>query len=76
MKRRSPAALAPYRADSERIATELVASLPQGVWVEVVREIGAAFGVRAQSVWLGGAPEPEGRLLNRMEDNHAATRPG
>ena len=72
----SPAALTPYQADFERIATELVASLPRGVSVEAVREVGAAFAVRAQSAWLGWAPELEGRLLDWIEDHHAATRSG
>ena len=72
----SPAALAPYQADFERIAAELVTSLPRGASVEAVREVGAAFAVRAQSAWLGLAPEMEGRLLDWIEDNHAATRSG
>lgn len=72
----SPAALAPYLADFERIATELVASLPRGASVEAVWEVGAAFAVRAQSAWLGWDPELEGRLLDWIEDNHAATRSG
>lgn len=72
----SPAALAPYQADFERIAIELVTTLPRGASVEAVREVGAAFAVRAQSAWLGWAPELEGRLLDWIEDNHAATRSG
>lgn len=72
----SPAALAPYQADFERIAIELVTTLPRGASMEAVREVGAAFAVRAQSAWLGWAPELEGRLLDWIEDNHAATRSG
>jgi cytochrome P450 len=72
----SPAALAPYQADFERIAAELVTSLPRGDSVEAVREVGAAFAVRVQSAWLGWAPEMEGRLLDWIADNHAATRSG
>ena len=72
----APAALAPYQADFDRIAAGLVRSLPRGMSVEAVREIGAAFAVRAQSVWLGWPPELEGRLLAWIEDNHAATRTG
>lgn len=66
----------PYQADFERIGTELVASLPRGASVEAVREVGAAFAVRAQSAWLGWAPELQGRLLAWIEDNHARTRSG
>ena len=72
----SPAALSPYQADFERIAADLVASLPLGASVEAVREPGAAFAVRAQSAWLGWAPELEGRLLEWIGENHAATRSG
>lgn len=69
-------ALAPYRTEFERIADELVASLPRGVSVEAVHQVGAIFAVRAQSVWLGWPPELEGRLLAWIEDNHAASRSG
>ena len=72
----APAALAPYRAEFERIAAGLVRSLPRGASVEAVGEIGAAFAVRAQSAWLGWPAELEGRLLAWIEDNHAATRSG
>jgi len=72
----APAALAPYRAKFDQIAAELVRSLPRGASVEAVREIGAAFAVRAQSAWLGWPPELEGRLLAWIENNHAATRTG
>lgn len=72
----TPAALAPYRAEFERIAAELMRSLPRGVSVEAVHEIGAAFAVRAQSAWLGWSSDLEGRLLGWIEDNHEATRSG
>jgi len=72
----APAALAPHRAKFERIAAELVRSLPRGASVEAVGEIGAAFAVRAQSAWLGWPAELEGRLLAWIKDNHAATRSG
>ena len=72
----APAALAPYRAKFDQIAAELVRSLPRGASVEAVREIGAAFAVRAQSAWLGWPAELEGRLLAWIDDNHAATRSG
>jgi cytochrome P450 len=72
----SPAALAPHVAGFERIAAELVRSLPRGVSVDAVRDIGAAFAVRAQSAWLGWPPDLEERLLGWIEENHAATRSG
>lgn len=73
---RSPAALAPYQADFERIAIELVTTWPRSASVEAVREVGAAFAVRAQSAWMGWAPELESRLVDWIEENHAATRSG
>ena len=72
----APAALAPYRAGFERIAAVLVRSLPRAASVEAVREIGAAFAVRAQSDWLGWSSDLEGRLLAWIEDNRAAARSG
>jgi cytochrome P450 len=72
----SPTALAPHLSGFERIAAELVSSLPRGVPVEAVREIGATFAVRAQSAWLGWPPDLEQRLLDWIGDNHAATRSG
>ncbi|GAA3695830.1 cytochrome P450 [Microlunatus aurantiacus] len=72
----APAALAPHRAEFERIAAALVRSMPRGASVEAVGEIGAAFAVRAQSAWLGWPAELEGRLLAWIKDNHAATRSG
>lgn len=38
-------------------------SVPHGVTVEAVEEIGAAFAVRAQSAWLGWPADLKGRLL-------------
>lgn len=72
----SAAALAPYREVFERIAANLVASLPRAAPVEAVRTIGAAFAVRAQSAWLGWPRNLEDRLLQWVEENHAATRSG
>lgn len=69
-------ALAPYEADFQRIATDLVSSLPRGGSVEAVREIGAAFAVRAQSAWLGWPTHLESRLLRWIGENYAATRSG
>jgi cytochrome P450 len=72
----APAALAPYRAEFERIAAVLVRTLPRTASVEAVRDIGAAFAVRAQSAWLGWSSDLEGRLLAWIEDNRAAARSG
>jgi cytochrome P450 len=72
----APAALAPYRAEFERITAVLLRTLPRGARMEAVGEIGAAFAVRAQSAWLGWSPNLEGRLLAWIEDNHGATRSG
>jgi cytochrome P450 len=72
----SPAALSPFEADFERIAASLVRSLPRHSSVEAVGEIGAAFAVRTQSAWLGWPQDLEGRLLDWIEENHAATRSG
>ena len=72
----SEEALAPHLVDFERIARELMTSLPRGSSVEAVRDIGATFAVRAQSAWLGWEPELEGRLLAWIGENHAATRSG
>ena len=71
-----PAALALFEEDFERIAAELVASLPRGASVEAVRQIGASFAVRSQSAWLGWAPDLEDRLLDWISANHEATRSG
>jgi cytochrome P450 len=69
-------ALAGYEPTFERIAAELAESLPRGVSVEAVREIGAQFAVRAQSAWLEWPLELEGRLMDWVAENHAATRSG
>jgi cytochrome P450 len=72
----SPAALAAHEDAFERIAAELVATLPRRASVEAVWDIGAAFAVRAQSAWLGWPRELQGRLLTWIADNHAAARSG
>lgn len=69
-------ALTPYQPKFDRIATELAVSLPRSVSVEAVREIGAQFAVRAQSAWLGWPLALEGRLMDWIAENHAATRSG
>ena len=55
------------------IAHELIGSLPRGVPVDAVREIGYPFAVRAQADWLGWRGI-EDELLAWMDANHAATR--
>jgi cytochrome P450 len=69
-------ALTPYQPKFDRIAAELAVSLPRSVSVEAVREIGAQFAVRAQSAWLGWPLALEGRLMDWIAENHAATRSG
>jgi cytochrome P450 len=72
----TPAALALFEEDFCRVATHLVASLPRGISVDAVSEIGTRFAVRAQSTWLGWPAELEGRLAEWVAENHAATRSG
>lgn len=70
----SPAALARYRADFELIATELVASLPQGLGGGRTGGGRHLRGSRAERLARLG-PGTEGpRLLDWIENNHAATR--
>ncbi|HSN43593.1 MAG TPA: cytochrome P450 [Propionibacteriaceae bacterium] len=67
-------ALAPYVADFERIASDLMDSLPRGETLDAVSQIGATFAVRGQSVWLGWPPEFEDRLAAWVAENREATR--
>lgn len=69
-------ALLPFVPHFERIAAELMAELPRDTAVDAVQEIGAVFAVRAQCAWLGWPAELEPRLLEWMQENHAATRSG
>ena len=69
-------ALARHVPVFERVAAELVASLPLGAPVDAVGEIGAVFAVRAQSAWLGWPSSVEERLLAWIGENYAATRSG
>lgn len=69
-------ALEPFVPVFERIAAQLVAELPRGAALDAVGDIGAVFAVRAQCAWLGWPAELEPRLLEWMEENHAATRSG
>ena len=71
----SPAALAPYQADSSGSPPSWSLSAARRLGGGC-REIGAAFAVRAQSAWLGWPSDLEGRLLDWIDENHAATRSG
>lgn len=68
------AALAPFRDDFNRIAADLVASLPRGAGVDAVSALGTRFAVRAQSRWLSWPAALEQRLIDWVAENHAATR--
>lgn len=69
-------ALAPFHDVFRTIATTLVADLPRQTAVDAVSDIGVRFAVRAQCVWLGWPAELEGRLVDWVAENHAATRSG
>lgn len=69
-------ALAPFHDDFRRVAADLAASLPRGVTVDAVSEVGTRFAVRAQSTWLGWPADLEERLVAWVAENHAATRSG
>src|SRR5690606_37377824 len=47
----TPGALAPFHDKFRRVATDLVGSLPKGVAVDAVSQVGVRFAVRAQSAW-------------------------
>lgn len=72
----SPEALTPFHDDFRRVAADLVASLPRGVGVDAVSELGTRFAVRAQSTWLSWPAALEERLVAWVAENHAATRSG
>lgn len=72
----TPEALAPFLGTFRWVAADLVASLPRNVAVDAVSQLGARFAVRAQSAWLGWPAELEDRLVDRVAENHAATRSG
>lgn len=69
-------ALAPFHRKFRRVAADLVVSLPKGVAVDAVSQIGVRFAVRAQSAWLNWPSELEDRLVDWVAQNHAATRSG
>ncbi|HJW03057.1 MAG TPA: cytochrome P450 [Azospira sp.] len=72
----TPEALAPFQERFRRVAADLVASLPRGVAIDAVSQVGARFAVRAQSAWLGWPTDLEDRLVDWVAENHAATRSG
>lgn len=72
----TPEALAPFHTGFRRVAADLVASLPRGVAVDAVSQVGVRFAVRAQSAWLGWPADLEDRLVGWVAENHAATRSG
>src|SRR5690606_37949137 len=69
-------ALAAFHGEFRRVAAELVASLPRGVAVDAVSQVGVRFAVRAQSAWLGWPAALEEHLVDWVAENHAATRSG
>ena len=69
-------ALEPFVLVFESVAAQLMAELPRHAVLDAVSDIGAVFAVRAQCKWLGWPAELEPRLLEWMEENHAATRSG
>lgn len=69
-------ALEPFVPVFGQVAAQLMAELPRGAVLDAVSNIGAVFAVRAQCEWLGWPVELEPRLLEWLEENHAATRSG
>lgn len=67
-------ALSPYLPVFKNLAAELISSLPKGVALNAVSDIGAVFAVRAQCAWLGWPAELEPKLLQWMQANYNATR--
>lgn len=67
-------ALEPFIPVFQNVADQLMAELPRGAVLDAVSDIGAVFAVRAQCKWLGWPAELEPRLLEWIEENHAATR--
>lgn len=73
----TPDALQPFVPEFQRIANELINQFPlDGKTIEAVHDIGAVYAVRAQCAWLGWPTDLETRLLQWMQENHAATRSG
>lgn len=78
-------ALDPYFSDDRiealeprfrQVARELVRHLPREGEVDVVRELGTTYAVRAMLAWLGWDPDLEAELVGWVASNAAATRSG
>jgi len=72
----SAEALAPFYPVFHRVAADLAVSLPRGVTIDAVTDVGTRFAVRAQSAWLGWPTELEDRLVAWVAEHHVATRSG
>lgn len=72
----APEAITPFLERFRRIASDLIRSQPKNDPLDAVSQIGARFAVRAQSTWLGWPKSLEGRLLDWIADNQAASRSG
>ena len=72
----SPNRMAALEPVIEAVAEEVMSTVPCGVEVDAVGEIGARFAVQAQSRWLGWPAALEPVLLAWMDENHAAARLG
>lgn len=57
-------------------ARAIVASLPRGVTVRTVLDIGTSYAVRVQSTWLGWPRQIEQELVDWVAANREATRSG
>lgn len=57
-------------------AAAIVDSLPRGVTVRTIADIGTPYAVRSQSSWLGWPSELEDELVKWIWDNRAASRSG
>lgn len=69
-------AITPFSQKFRQVAADLIASLPRGVALDAVSQIGVRFAVRAQSAWLNWPTELEDRLVNWVTQNLEATRSG
>lgn len=72
----TPERVAREEAQCRSHAAAIIDSLPRGVTVKSIAQLGVPFAVRSQSSWLGWPAELEDELVAWMADNHAATRSG
>ena len=72
----SPDRMAALEPVIEAVAAEVMSTVPYGVEVDAVGELGARFAVQAQSRWLGWPAALEPVLLAWMDENHEAARLG